>query len=159
MGLAVAGLHIRKSTAPRRAVVLVTDGENNAGSVNPETAASLLGDLGISLWVIGVGSSGEIPINYLDPNTRIRRVGTLESHFDPESLRAIAEKGKGTWIAAPSAEAFAAAFAKVDQGEMTIRRSGLVRRKEPFHEFFIAAALMLLCGVRLIRRYILGALI
>ncbi|AEF80399.1 VWA domain-containing protein [Leadbettera azotonutricia] len=159
MGLAVAGLHLRRSSAPRRAVVLITDGENNAGSVHPEAAASLLGDLGISLWVIGVGSSGEIPINYLDPNTRMRRTGTFESHYDPESLKSIAEKGNGTWIAAPSAEALATAFAKVDQGEMTIRRSGVVRRKEPFHEVFIVLALILLYGVRFIRRYILGALI
>jgi Ca-activated chloride channel family protein len=159
MGLAVAGLHIRRSTAPRRAVVLITDGENNAGSVHPETAASLLGDLGISLWVIGVGSSGDIPINYIDPNTRMRRTGIFESHFDPASFKAIAEKGNGTWIAAPSAEAFASAFAQVDQGEMTIRRSGVVRRTEPFHELFILLALILLCGVRLIRRYMLGALI
>jgi Ca-activated chloride channel family protein len=89
----------------------------------------------------------------------MRRTGTFESHFDPESLRAVAEKAKGTFIAAPSAEAFASAFAKVDQGEMTIRRSGVVRRKEPFHEVFIVLALLVLCGTRLIRRYMLGALI
>jgi Ca-activated chloride channel family protein len=89
----------------------------------------------------------------------MRRTGTFESHYDPENLRVIAEKGNGTWIAAPSAEAFASAFAKVDQGEMTIRRSGVVRRKEPFHELFIVLALLLVYGTRLIRRYMLGALI
>jgi Ca-activated chloride channel family protein len=159
MGLATAGLHIGRSEAPRRAVVLITDGENNAGAVHPETAAGILGDMGISLWVIGVGSFGEIPINYLDPVTRVRRVGTFESRFDPAVLKAIAEKADGVWIAAPSVDAFASAFAQLDQGEMIMRRSGVVRRKEPFHWFFIIAALVLLCGVRFVRRYILGALI
>jgi Ca-activated chloride channel family protein len=159
MGLAMAGLHISGSRAPRRVVVLITDGENNAGAVHPETAAAMLGNMGVSLWVIGVGSGGEIPIDYLDPVTRIRRVGIFESHFDPESLRMIAEKGNGAWVSAPSAEAFSSAFAQVDQGEMTIRRSGLVRRKEPFHTFFIACALGILMIVRFIRLYILGALI
>jgi Ca-activated chloride channel family protein len=159
MGLATAGLHIGRSRAPRRAVVLITDGENNAGAVHPETAAVLLGDMGVSLWVIGVGSFGEIPINYLDPVTRVRRVGTFESRFDPAVLEALAEKANGVWIAAPSADAFTSAFDLLDQGETIMRRSGVVRRKEPFHGLFIMAALVLLCGVRLIRRYILGALI
>jgi Ca-activated chloride channel family protein len=159
LGLATAGLHIGRSGAPRRAVVLITDGENNAGSVHPETAAALLGDMGISLWVIGVGSSGEVPINYVDPVTRMRRVGSFESRYNPENLKAIAEKGKGSFIAAPQAEAFASAFAQIDQGEMTVRRSGLVRRTEPFHAFFILSALVLLCGVRFVKRFIFGALI
>jgi Ca-activated chloride channel family protein len=159
LGLATAALHIGRSGAPRKAVVLVTDGENNAGSVHPETAAALLGDMGISLWVIGVGSSGEVPINYVDPVTRIRRAGSFESGYNPENLKAIAEKGRGSFIAAPQAEAFASAFAQVDQGEMTVRRSGLLRRTEPFHAFFILSAMLLLCGVYFVKRFIFGALI
>jgi Ca-activated chloride channel family protein len=159
MGLAVAGFHMGRTGAPRRAVVLITDGENNAGAVHPETAAAMLAKMGVSLWVIGVGSRGEIPINYVDPLTRLRRTGTFESRFNPESLEKIALKGDGVWIAAPSAEAFEAAFSRLDQGEMTIRRSGVSRRTVPFHGVFIAAALFLILGVHLIRRYILGALL
>jgi len=159
MGMAVAGLHIGRSDAPRRAVVLITDGENNAGAVNPETAAGILGNMGVSLWVIGVGSTGEIPINYLDPQTRMRRVGVFESRYDPASLKNLADRGRGTWIAAPSAEALSAAFSRLDQGEMTVRRSGLIRRQEPFHGAFIIAALAILVAVRFIRRSVLGALI
>jgi Ca-activated chloride channel family protein len=140
-------------------VALITDGENNSGAVHPETAAAMLAKMGISLWVIGVGSRGEIPISYVDPLTRIRRTGTFESRFNPENLEKIALKGEGFWIAAPSAEAFEAAFARLDQGEMTIRRSGVSRRTLPFHGVFIAGALFLLLGARLIRRYALGALI
>jgi Ca-activated chloride channel family protein len=159
MGLAVAGFHMSRTGAPRRAVVLITDGENNAGAVHPETAAVMLAKMGVSLWVIGVGSRGEIPINYVDPFTRVRRTGTFESRFSPENLEKIALKGEGVWIPAPSAEAFQEAFARLDQGEMTIRRSGLSRRTRPFHEIFITAAILLLLGVRLVRRYALGALL
>jgi len=158
-GLALAGLHISKSSSQRRVVVLITDGENNAGTIHPEAAASMLGDMGISLWVIGVGSGGEIPISYTDPVTRMRRTGTFESRYDPENLKNIALKARGTWIQAPSAEAFAAAFSQLDQGEMSIRRSGTVRREEPLYIFFVLAALVFLWGVRFIRRYILGALL
>ena len=158
-GLALAAFHMSKSQALRRAVVLITDGENNAGAIHPETAAAMLGEIGVTLWVIGVGSTGEIPISYVDPHTRMRRTGTFESRYDPESLKSIALKAGGYWIHAPSAEAFAAAFSELDQGEMVIRRSGTLRREEPLYAFFIVAALSLLWGVRLVRRYILGALL
>ena len=158
-GLALAGLHIRKSNAPRRAVVLITDGENNAGTIHPETAAAMLGEIGVSLWVIGVGSGGEVPISYVDPVSRMRRTGTFESRYDPESLKGIAQSAQGYWIPAPSAEAFASAFSQLDQGEMIIRRSGTVRREEDLYAVFVLAALALLWGVRLVRRYILGALL
>jgi Ca-activated chloride channel family protein len=158
-GLALAGFHISKSQAPRRAVVLITDGENNAGSIHPEAAAAMIGQMGVSLWVIGVGSSGVIPISYVDPRTRMRRTGTFDSRYDPENLRRIADSAQGFWIHAPTAEAFAAAFSRLDQGEMIIRRSGSVRREESLHVFFIVAVLVVFWGVRFVRRRLLGALI
>jgi len=158
-GLALAAFHIEKSQALRRAVVLITDGENNAGAIHPEAAATVLGNMGISLWVIGVGSSGEIPLSYVDPVTHMHRTGTFESRYDPENLKSIASQARGHWIQAPSAEAFSAAFSQLDQGEMIIRRSGTIRKEEPLYIFFILAALAILWGVRFIRRYILGALI
>jgi Ca-activated chloride channel family protein len=159
MGLAIAALHIRNSPAPRRAVVLITDGENNAGAVHPETAAAALYGTGASLWVIGVGSGGEVPIDYVDPVTRIRRTGTFDSRFNAGSLRALAQSGGGVYIPAPSAEAFAQAFSRVDEGEMMVRRSGTITRTRGFHIPFITVAFILICGVRILRRYFLGALL
>jgi Ca-activated chloride channel family protein len=157
--LTLAALHIRNFKVPgRRAVILITDGENNAGSVHPETAAASLRSSGAGLWVIGVGSAGEVPIDYVDPLTRIRRSGVFESRYDHESLAAIAEKGGGVYLAAPSAESFAAAFARVDSGELTIGRSGVIRRSRPFHEPLIIAALCLVLIVRALRWHVLGAL-
>ena len=158
-GLALAAFHISKSQAPRRVVVLITDGENNAGTIHPEAAAAMIGEMGVSLWVIGVGSSGEVPIDYVDPITNMRRTGTFESRFDLEALGSIAESARGRWIYAPQVEAFTAAFAQLDQEEMIIRRSVPVRREEPLYVLFVIAALALLWGVRLIRRYVLGALL
>jgi Ca-activated chloride channel family protein len=159
LGLAIAALHIGKSAAPRRAVVLITDGENNAGSIHPETAAEILGELGVSLWVIGVGSSGEIPINYVDPLTRIRRTGTFDSRFNPESLEAIARKGGGTYLAAPHGDALSAVFSLIDQGEMTVVRTSTRTRTRSFRLFFIITPLFLMGMVRIIRRQILGAVL
>ncbi|MDR3167465.1 MAG: VWA domain-containing protein [Treponema sp.] len=159
LGLSIAALHIGKSTAPRRAVVLITDGENNAGPIHPETAAEILGELGVSLWIIGLGSGGEIPINYVDPFTRIRRTGTFDSRFDPASLEAIARKGGGVYLAAPHGDAFSAAFSQIDLGEISVVRTAIRTRTRSFRSFFIIASLVLIGMVRFIRRQILGAVL
>jgi Ca-activated chloride channel family protein len=157
--LALASLHIRNFRgSSRRSVVLITDGENNAGAVHPENAAASLRSGGAGFWVIGLGGAGEVPIDYVDPLTKIRRTGSFDSRYDHNSLRAIAAKGGGVYLAAPSAEGFAAAFARLDSGELTIGRSGVIRRRIPLHEPLIAAGALLLLVVRILRRHVLGAL-
>ncbi|MCL2067525.1 MAG: VWA domain-containing protein [Treponema sp.] len=157
MGLAVAAFHLDKSQAQRRVAVLITDGENNAGAVHPETAASMLHEMGISFWVIGIGSGGEVPIDYVDPFSRMRRTGTFDSGFDTESLIRLSLSGGGTYIAAPSAQAFADAFARLDDREITVRRSAVTERNKSVFLPFLISAFALLAAVRFVRRFILGA--
>jgi Ca-activated chloride channel family protein len=157
MGLAAAAFHLQNSAAPRRAVILITDGENNAGAVHPETAAALLPPLGISLWVIGVGRSGDVPVDYVDPRTKVRRSGTLSSHFDPESLLALSRAGEGTFLRAPSAQSFAEAFSLVDEKEVVVRRQGSLTRTRQLRTPLIAAAFIFIFLARLIRTFFLGA--
>jgi Ca-activated chloride channel family protein len=157
MGLAVAALHLRGSPAPRRAVVLLSDGENNAGAVHPLSAAPLLRDLKISLWVVGIGSGGEIPIDYVDPFTRMRRTGIFDSRFDSGSLKAIAQAGEGIYIAAPSGEALSGAFSRIAGEERIVSRPGVLIRRRSRHEPLIVLALILLAGSRFLRRCLLGA--
>jgi Ca-activated chloride channel family protein len=156
LGLAVAALHLRNSPAPRRAVVLLSDGENNAGAVHPLSAAPVLRDLGISLWVVGIGSGGEIPIDYVDPFTRMRRTGTFDSRFDAGSLRAIAQAGEGIYISAPSGEALGGAFSRIAGEERTISRPGVLIRRRGRQEPLIVLALGLLAGSHFLRRFLLG---
>jgi Ca-activated chloride channel family protein len=157
LGLAVAGLHIGNSSAPRKAVILVTDGENNAGAVNPATGAAIMPELGASFWVIAVGSIGQIPIDYTDPFTKVRRTGLFESRFDIESLKSIADRGNGVFIGAPSADAFTEAFARLDRDEEVFQRSGIRTKTKPLHYPFIIAGLLALLLVRLIRRAVAGS--
>ena len=158
-GLAIAAYHLDKSNARRRVAVLITDGENNAGAIHPETAASMLRETGISLWVIGLGSAGEVPIDYIDPYTKIRRTGVFDSRFDAESLRRLSISGGGLYIAAPTADAFAAAFSQLDEGEITVQRSRLINRRHSLSFHFLVPAVVLLAAVRFIRRSLLGAII
>ena len=159
MGIAVAAYHLDKSNAKRKVAVLITDGENNAGAIHPETAAGLLREIGVSFWVIALGSAGEVPIDYTDPYTRIRRTGIFDSRYDIESLRRLSSSGNGTFAAAPSTEAFAAAFSQLDDSEITIQRSRVINRRSPISFQILLAAVIFILTAKVIRRFILRALI
>jgi Ca-activated chloride channel family protein len=157
MGLAIAAYHLERSNARRRIAVLITDGENNAGAIHPETAASMLRETGVSLWIIGIGSAGEVPIDYVDPFTRVRRTGIYDSRFDTESLRRLSIAGGGTYIFAPTADAFAAAFSQLDDGEMTVQISRIINLRRSCFFHFVIPAIVMLAAVKLSRR-LLGAI-
>jgi Ca-activated chloride channel family protein len=159
LGLSVAAFHLEKSNAKRKAAVLITDGENNAGSVHPETAADMLREMGISFWIIAVGSAGEVPIDYTDPFTKIRRTGIFDSRYDAESLRRLSATGGGTYIAAPSADAFASAFSQLDNSEMTVQRSSAISRRRSSSLQLLIPAILLLAAVKFIRRNLLEAIL
>jgi len=159
MGIAVAAYHLDKSAAKRKIAVLITDGENNAGSIHPETAADLLRELGISFWVIAVGSMGETPIDYVDPYTNIRRVGVFDSRYDAENLRRLCAAGGGTFITAINADAFAAAFSQLDDAEITVQRSRVINRMTSVSFQFLLVSVILLAVVKITRRFLLGAII
>jgi Ca-activated chloride channel family protein len=112
-------------------------------------------NIGASLWVIGIGSGGEVPIDYIDPFTRVRRTGLFDSRYDTEALRRISSSGGGTWISAPSADALAGAFARLDDQELVVRRSGIVTRSRPCHLPFLIIALSIIAAVHFIRRFFL----
>lgn len=158
-GLAIAAYHLEKSNARRKAAFLITDGENNAGAVHPETAAALLREMGVSFWVVAIGSAGEVPIDYTDPYTKIRRTGIFDSRYDAESLRRLSAAGGGTFITALSANALAAAFSQLDDSEMTVLRPRIIHHRKSLSFQFLLFSVFLLAGVRFIRRHILRAII
>jgi len=159
MGIGVAAHHLEKSNAKRKIAVLITDGENNAGALHPETAAEMLSEIGVSFWVIAAGSSGEVPIDYTDPKTRIRRTGIFDSRYDIESLRRLTAAGNGVFIAANSADSFSAAFSQLDNSEITIQRSRTISRMTSYSFQLLLCAVIILGAVKIIRRYFLGAIL
>ena len=159
MGIGVAAYHLEKSSAKRKIAVLITDGENNAGALHPETAADMLREIGVSFWVIAVGTAGEVPIDYVDPHTRIRRTGIFDSRYDTESLRRLSAAGGGTFISANSADLFSAAFSQIDSNEITVQRSRLISRMTSYSFQFLLCAIVMLAAVKIIRRYLLGAML
>ncbi|MCL2801773.1 MAG: VWA domain-containing protein [Treponema sp.] len=159
IGIAVAAFHLDKSGAKHKVAVLITDGENNAGAIHPETAAGLMRDMGVSFWVIAVGTSGEVRIDYTDPYTNIRSTGYFDSRYDTESLRRLSAAGGGSFIYAPRAETFAEAFVQLDDAEITIQRTRIINKRYSVSIQFLILACVLLLTVKITRRFVLGAIV
>jgi Ca-activated chloride channel family protein len=112
-GLALALRHALAGAGGKKAVVLITDGEDNAGVIHPLDAAMLLKRSGVNLIVLGIGSKGDAPIEYLNPSTGERLTGSYRSSFDDASLIAIASEANGLYAAAPDAQSLQRALERV----------------------------------------------
>ncbi len=112
-GLALGLRHALAGAGRKKALVLITDGEDNAGVIHPLDAASLLKRSGVSLVVLGIGSKGDAPIEYVNPATGERLSGSYRSAFDDAALIAIASEANGLYAAAPDALSLERALARV----------------------------------------------
>jgi Ca-activated chloride channel family protein len=149
-GIGTAVAHALRASAPEKYIVLLTDGENNAGSMAPATAVDLAARHGISVFVVGVGSKGEVPVSYLDPATGKRRTGTLRSDFDRVALESLARSGGGQYFAAANSESLASAFASLSQRSASLAKTRSVSSEESLVRPLLAAALLALIAARLL---------
>lgn len=149
-GIAVAASHGSGGAAKARHIVVLTDGENNAGSLAPQTAAGLARDAGFDLTVVGVGRRGPVPLTYVDPATGGRRSGTYQSAFDPAGLEAIARKGGGAYFDAADRGALETAFAAISEGSTSLTRTRSLSSVQPLGPALGLLALLALGAARLL---------
>lgn len=117
-GLAVAVNRLRKSPDKSKVVLLLTDGENNKGLIDPRTAARTAAAYGIKVYTIGVGTIGEAPI----PTGRGVggfRYEMLPVRIDEPLMREIAQSTGGRYFRATDTEALSRVFGQIDQLEKT----------------------------------------
>ena len=145
MGLATAVGHLEKSEAKSKIVILLTDGVNNAGYINPSMAAQIAQKLGIKVYTIGVGSTGDAltPVNRRSDGRYI--FGLARVKIDEGLLREIAEMTKGEYFRATSAESLERIYDQIDRLEKTkVEVTVFKHYSEAFHPFVYWAILLLL---------------
>jgi Ca-activated chloride channel homolog len=148
-GLATAVAHVARSTAPEKRIILLTDGESNAGAMDPSTAAAAALRFGAELSIVGVGSPGDVPVEYSDPSTGEKRSGIYRSGFDALAMEELARAGGGDYYAAENREALAAAFASLSERSASPARSRTDSEERSLAGPFLAAALALIALARL----------
>lgn len=150
-GLATSINRLRTSTAKSKVVILLTDGENNRGSIAPETAAELASKFGIKVYTIGIGSNGMASMPMMDMKGRIVYQNT-EVRIDEELLKQIASSTGGNYYRAVSKTKLKAIYEQIDQLEKTeIQTDKHSKKSELFFYFALAGGILLML-------YLLGKL-
>jgi Ca-activated chloride channel family protein len=142
-GLATAVNRLREAPGKSKVILLLTDGENNRGTVDPRTAASAAAALGIKVYTIGVGTEGEAPV----PTGRGLsgfRYEMLPVRIDEPLLRDIAATTGGRYFRAKDSEALARIFQQIDGLEKTpIQVTRYVKYDEIAKPLVLAGLLLL----------------
>lgn len=97
-GISTALYHLISTKASKKSVILITDGENNSGSIHPETAAELAGENNIPLYVLGVGIQGRSTLEYVDAKTGKLISGSFNSSFDSSQLKRLSVLGNARYF-------------------------------------------------------------
>jgi len=141
-GLALAVERLRRQKTASKVAILLTDGVNNAGDIEPVQAARLAAQHGIRVYTIGAGRTGyaPVPVQTRDGRTVLRR-GYVE--IDEDTLREIADRSGGRYYHATDAEGLRSVIEEIDRLERS--EVSEIRYLEYQHHFaiFVGAALVL----------------
>lgn len=118
-GLATAVNRIKDSDAESKVIILLTDGVNNSGFIDPNTASELALEFGIRVYTIGVGSNGmALSPTAILPNGRFQ-YGNVPVEIDEELLTQIASTTGGKYFRATDNEKLEAIYEEIDALEKT----------------------------------------
>ena len=154
LGLANAVNRMKDSPTKSKVVILLTDGSNNRGDIDPQTAAEIAKTFNIRVYAIGVGSySKEVKVPIHTPYGV--QYGTMNSEFDETTLRTIAQMTGGEYFRATDNSSLRSIYNQIDQLEKTkIRVREYSKRTEHFAPFLMVALACMLLEL-LIRYFVL----
>jgi len=109
---------LRELKSKSKIVILMTDGQNNAGKVPPLTAAEAAEKLGVKVYAIGVGTRGWARIPYVDAFGQ-KRHAQQQVNIDEDTLQRIATRTGGEYFRADKTETLQAIYDEIDQMEKT----------------------------------------
>lgn len=152
-GLASAINRLSAGQAKSKSIILLTDGTNNTGEVEPSTAAEIAHDKGMRVYTIGVGTDQNIQVT--DPYGFTST--TIETKIDEDALKAIAKTTDGRYFRAQDASTLREVFRTIDRLEKSrLDVSRFSRMDENFFPWVLAAliayALMIAIRYTVIRR-------
>ena len=151
MAISVGINRLKKSGSASRIMVLLTDGDNNAGAIDPITASNLARDLGIRIYTIGVGSDTTIIPEQFFGRTQYRQ---YQGGFDEALLKQIAETTGGEYFRAKDSTTLSQVFKTINRLEKTeYNDDNFKEYNELAFPFIIAALLLLSAGIVLDKYY------
>jgi Ca-activated chloride channel family protein len=151
MGLATAIQRLKDSEAKSKVVILMTDGVNNRGVIDPVTASEIALSFNVRVYTIGVGTNGQAysPIA-MQPDGQLI-FGNAEVQIDEALLKEIARKTGGQYFRANNNNKLKEIYKEIDQLEKTKVEVSAVERKHELFYLFAISALFLLLMERLMK--------
>ena len=141
--LANAANRFHHSRAKSKVAILLTDGENNAGNIDPITAAQIAKTLGIKVYTIGMGKEEGARIPYEDPIFG-KQHRNVRVYVDEETLKQIAAITEGRYFRATNAQKLSEIYKEINQLETTkIEVTEYIRYKELAAYLLLPATLLL----------------
>lgn len=148
LGLANAVNRIKDGKAKSKVIILLTDGSNNRGDIAPVSAAEIAKTFGIRVYAIGVGSHGMVRVPV--PTPLGMQYQLMESEFDEQTLKAIANITGGKYFRATDNLKLRSIYQEIDQLEKTkISVREYSKKNEMFYLFAVAAFLCLISEILL----------
>ncbi|SHK35891.1 vWA domain-containing protein [Rhodothermus profundi] len=140
--IATAVNRLKNTEARSKVIILLTDGQNNRGEIDPPTAAELARQAGIRIYTIGLSGRGEAPYPRQTPSGT--RPQPVPVEIDEAMMRDVAEKTGGRYFRATDARTLEAIYAEIDRLEkspVAVTRYETVRER---YAVFLGPALLLL---------------
>ena len=143
--------HLKDSKAKSRIIILLTDGVNNAGAANPETAAEAAKALGLKIYTIGAGTIGEAPTPVRDAfgRTQMRMV---KVDVDEPMLQKVADSTGGKMFRATDTGSLEKIYDSINQLETTVRKLKKYQEYEELYLWFLIPGLSLLLASRILHQ-------
>lgn len=155
VALANAVARLKDSTAKSRVIILLTDGENNSGTIDPETALEVAKGYGLRVYTIGVGVDGmsQLPIYYQDAfGNKRKRYQPMHSSVNDDLLGKIASETGGKYYRATNTQALKNVFDDISKLERTkIEVNKFTKFTELFQNYLRWAVLIYIIAVLLNR--------
>ena len=135
--------HLEKSNAKSRIIIIITDGVNNAGAVNPVTAGEAAKALGMKVYAIGAGTRGEAPFPVTDQFGRTR-YQTVKVEIEEEMLQEVATSTGGQYYRATDTDSLEEIYESINQLETTTRKLKKYQQYDELYLYFLVPGLCLL---------------
>lgn len=147
-GLGTAINRLRESEAKSNIIILLSDGVNNSGYLDPNSSAEMAKDFGIKVYTIGCGTNGQAPYP-----TNMGAI-YVQTEIDEQLLTTIAQSTGGQYFRATNNEKLKAVYAEIDKMEKTVVSEAVFENKSDEFKPFLLLALLFFVTEWLFRQFI-----
>lgn len=158
MGIATAINRLKDGETKSKVIILLTDGQNNAGEIDPVTAADLAVTYGIKIYTIGAGTRGTAPYPIQDPIFG-RRYQNIEVNIDEEMLTSVAQLTGGKYYRATDTEELINVYNEIDQLEKSEVEELIYTDYEEEYPLYLGLSFLLLALAFTTDRFVLRSVV